>query len=200
MNHQMSYRQTLGGYKTIDEYVEAKLARFAQTDKSFGALFEFMFSETDNVLFEKSEGHRIVETTYGQCRDSIERRAYRLRSLLGELPENSVIGLYMNNSREWIEIFWSILLCGHRPMLMNLRLDQKSLENIVKDYKVAAVVADTADATFSAPVICAADTEPGAERIGAGTPGTEVMLPRPSRMSSAGTPMTIAQAAAAMAL
>ena len=81
-------------FKTIDEYVAAKLEKFSRQEKNFRTLFDMMFSEKDNVLFEKSEGYRITEITYGQCRDSIERRAFQLDRLLDDIPKGSLIGIY----------------------------------------------------------------------------------------------------------
>ena len=99
----------LGGFSTINGYVADKLKRFSETNKDFAALFEFMFSERDNVLFEKSLGYRIAKITYGQTRDTLLRRAFVLREKLSDLPRGSVVGLYLENSAEWIELFWAIL-------------------------------------------------------------------------------------------
>ncbi len=162
-------------YKTIDEYVAAKLKKFSETEKNFSTLFDMMFSEKDNIIFEKSEGYRIVETTYGQCRDSIERRAFQLKRLLGDIPEGSTVGLYMQNGREWIELFWCILICGYHPMLMNLRLDHAVLENAIAVYDVKAVVVDQ-PMDFSVPMISAEETEPTDERMTLGEFGSEIMF------------------------
>ena len=162
-------------FKTIDEYVAGKLEKFSGQEKSFRTLFDMMFSEKDNVLFEKSEGYRITETTYGECRDSIERRAFQLNRLLGDIPKGSLIGIYMQNSREYIEIFWSILLCGCRPLLMNLRLDHAVLENTIETYDVKAVVVDQ-PTDFSVPMISAEDTAPQEERLLPEEFGDEIMF------------------------
>ena len=76
----------LGGYPSIDSFVDAKLGRCNSSDRSFESLFELMFSESSNVLWEESKGYRVSKTTYAQAREHILSRASRLRELvLGDI-------------------------------------------------------------------------------------------------------------------
>ena len=50
----------LGGCRTIDEYVRRKLEALNRTDRTFADFFEFMFSEKEAVLYERSVGYKIV--------------------------------------------------------------------------------------------------------------------------------------------
>lgn len=99
----------LGNYKDIDSFVAAKLRRLDAAEADFSALFELMFSEKDNLMYEKSEGYRIRQTTYGEAYRDIFRLASTLRRTL-DLPEGAVVGLSMDNSLLWLELFWAILL------------------------------------------------------------------------------------------
>lgn len=165
----------VGSYSTIDEYVSAKLKKFAETKRDFKALYDMMFSEKDNIIFEESQGYRIVKTTYRSCEESIRRRAFQLNQQLGKLPAQSLIGLHMQNSREWIEIFWSILMCGYCPLLMNTRLDHECLCGLTETYRVKAVVTD-GDESFPVPVVHVKDTAPGEESYEAQDFGEEILL------------------------
>ena len=100
-------KNNIAGHITLDGFVRSKLKRLERSDKSFRALYELMFSERENVMFEQSSGYRIIYTTYGECRDSIDRRAKTLRGLLNGLPSGSIAGIYMNNSRDWVEMLWA---------------------------------------------------------------------------------------------
>lgn len=159
-------KSTLGGYASIDAFVEAKLRRFACADKSFSVLFEFMFSEKENVMFEKSRGYRIEKITYGECRDRILRRVSVLREKLAGVPRNTVVGLHLSNSAEWIELFWAILAAGCKPLLMNLRLGKASLDKTLLSCGAAAVIAEDESAAFSVPVIPLSALETDAEPAG----------------------------------
>ena len=132
----------LGRYKTIDAFVDAKLRAFDEKGDSFGAMFDLMFSERENVMYEESRGHRLVKTTYGQAREETLKRAASLEKMLSDLPEGAVVGIAMENSLSWIEIFWSVLLCGFSPLLVNLRLDRESAGRAIAAAGAQAVIAD----------------------------------------------------------
>lgn len=131
----------LGGFKDIDSFVSDKLRRLDEAETGFGSLFELMFSESENLMYEKSEGYRITKTTYGQAKHEILSLAGDLKERVS-LPAGSVVGLSMDNSLLWIEMFWAIILCGWKPILLNLRLSDKILEKTLKDCGAKAVVSD----------------------------------------------------------
>lgn len=133
----------IGGFNTIDEFVNYKLKRLTDSDRTFKDIFEIMFTELENIFAEKTDGYRIIKTTYGQCRDEIVRISSSVSSILKEFKLNSIIGIYMSNSVEWIELFFALLRCGYRPLLMNLRLDDNTLNKVIEDNGVAAVISDS---------------------------------------------------------
>lgn len=147
----------LGGYRSINSFVDGKIASFEKTEKDFAALFDVMFSERENVMYEKSDGYRITKTTYGQARESVIRLSSSLSEIFSGAPRNSVVGLYMDNSLLWIELFWAILRAGFRPLLLNLRLDRERLEYALRVSGAVAVISDGAE--FSVKTVNAGDIE-----------------------------------------
>ncbi len=137
----------LGTHKTINRFVEAKLQLLDQSEPDFSSLFELMFSESENRMYEKSEGYRMQITTYGEAKEEIYLLAATLKQRL-DLPDNAVVGLSMENSLLWIELFWAILLCGWCPLLMNLRLSDDVLEQALKDSHACAVLSDQRSYSF----------------------------------------------------
>lgn len=132
----------IGGFRSIDEYISDKSKRYGKEDKTFGTLFEYMFSESDNVMAELSDGYRIRKITYGQFKQKILSDATALAEALGEIPKQSLVGLYMGNSPEWIALFWAVLMCGYKPLLMNTRMSDAVLEGLLSQYSVEAVISD----------------------------------------------------------
>ena len=130
--------KNIGNAPNIPAFVRRKLEAFTASAQDFRTLYGFMFSEADNVLFERSVGYRIERITYGACKARLEKRAAALKDLLGDLPADSPVGLCMENGPDWIELFWAILLCGYRPLLMNLRLGQETLEDVLRSAEVPA--------------------------------------------------------------
>ena len=93
----------IGKYNTINAFVDAKLEAFKSMEINFNSFFELMFREKENVMYEKSEGYRIIKTTYSDSYNSILKKATTLKGLLNDIPKGSVIGISMDNSLEWIE-------------------------------------------------------------------------------------------------
>lgn len=132
----------IGSCNTIDEFVNYKIGLFEGKDKDFHNLFNNMFTEGDNVMVERTNGHRIIKTTYSQCKTDIYRVASVLFDTLKGVEKGAMIGIYMKNSLEWIETFWGLLMCGYVPVLMNTRLADETLEDVIIKYNIKAVVSD----------------------------------------------------------
>lgn len=165
---QMKY-DNLGEYSNINRFVEAKLGRLHEQAPDFSVLYELMFSEGGNILFERSVGYRIEKTTYAQARERIEHLSGGFASLTAQLPPDSVVGLYMDNSVDWIIAFWMLLRCGFRPLLMNLRLSDALLSQALQSADARCVVSDGkkfgvptiiySEIAEAAPVDCAFGSE-----------------------------------------
>lgn len=164
------------GGKGIDEYVNAKLKYIQTIRHDFGTLFEMMFSERENIFWEENDGFNILRTTYGECSERIRRRAATLKKRLQEMhmEQDAVVGLYMDNSRSWIEIFWCILLCGCRPLLMNLRMSDGMIAGVMEAMQVSLVISDGKE--FSCATLLQDDILPAEEPLKEGPCGTEILM------------------------
>lgn len=135
-------RKDLGGYRSVNRYVREKLNWLHSTDKTFSALYELMFSEEQNIIAEKTDGYKIIRKTYGESRACVEVFARKLCAATKGLKHGSIIGLHMQNSVEWIEALWAILKCGYVPLLMNTRMEEDRLAQVLKEYNVPVVLSD----------------------------------------------------------
>ena len=118
----------LGQFKTIDKYVDHKLSLLNNAKADFKDLFELMFSEVGNVLFEESDGYKINKITYGESKRNVDIIAGNIKKRLNITRDDTSIAIYLDNGHTWIETFWAILKCGCRPLLLNMRLDDASLK------------------------------------------------------------------------
>jgi len=134
-------KDTIQGFNSIKAFVKNKINLLENSGGLFCDLYELMFSEKDNILFEESHGFEIKKTSYGQAYDKVSTLSAALKTVL-DLPAESVVGLYMDNGPEWIECLWAILRCGYRPLLLNARLSQETLEQTLKDMDARAVVSE----------------------------------------------------------
>lgn len=160
--------KNVGGFDSIDRFVAYKIEEYRKREKTLETLFEFMFSESDNVMAEITDGYRIKKVTYGQFKSDILASAPSLASILSDVPQGSMVGLYLSNSMDWIRIFWEIVVCGYRPLLMNMSLSDSVLEDIIRDHAVGAVISDGKQ--FSVKTVSASQ---------ALAPSDEALTPRP---------------------
>lgn len=130
------------GFTSIDAYVKYKIDKYSRLDKSFESLFELMFDETDNVMAETSDGYRITKITYGEYKNRTLSIIPTVEELLSDVPRGEMVGLYMSNSPEWLEIFWAVLASGYSPLIMNTRLPDEVLFGVLSDYSVRCVISD----------------------------------------------------------
>lgn len=133
----------IGNCKTIDQFIDMQMSALRNREQSFESVYEIMFSMRDNIMFETTDGNKIFKTTYGEVYDNISGMTVFFKKEFADLEHNSIIGMYMDNSIEWIEIFWAILKAGYIPLLMNKRLDIERLEKILLTNSVKAVITDS---------------------------------------------------------
>ncbi len=131
----------IGGFKRAGDYIGYKLDALESSDKSMASLYELMFSERENVMFEQSDGFRIKKTSYGEVFDCVEAICADLQRKINA-ENQSVVGIYMDNSPQWIVAFWAVLHCGFKPLLLNLRMSDATIERVIAQNNVCAVVSD----------------------------------------------------------
>lgn len=133
----------IGNCKTIEQFVDQQMTALKQREQTFESVYEIMFSQRDNIMFETTDGNKIYKITYGEVYESINKTAYSLIEKIQGIGNGTLVGIYMDNCIEWIEIFWAILKCGSVPLLMNKRLDSERLEGIISTNDVVAVITDS---------------------------------------------------------
>lgn len=134
----------------LNKYVTQKIIRLSKNEnKTFSAIYEFMFSEPEQIMFEYTNGNRILKISYGECKRRTESCAYSLKETLADVEKGSMVGLYAQNSPEWTQCFFAILKCGFRPVLLNTRLEKLRLEAMIETYSIKAVISDSE--SFSCP-------------------------------------------------
>lgn len=132
----------VGEFNNIYDFVNNKVELYKSREKNMETLFEFMFSEQDNIMAEMSDGYRIKKLSYGQVKAEIFAATPTLADILSDIPLGSMIGIYMSNSISWIKVLWTILACGYSPLLINTSLPDKVIEDILQTQGVGAVISD----------------------------------------------------------
>ena len=141
----------VGNFNNLTDYVSDKIARYTTEEKSLRTLYSYMFSERENTFAEISDGYRVQKITYGECADAIEKLTPSVVNALAFLEKGNIVGLYMDNSVDWIKTFWAIIKAGYNPLLINARLPMATIEDTLKTYAVGGVISDSK--TFEVPTL-----------------------------------------------
>ena len=136
------YDYGLGDDPNIRIFVKNQSEKLQNCEQTFESIFSFMFMLKDNVMAEYTDGNRIFSVTYGECKAKIEQIAHNMKEKLAGVEKNSVVGIYMDNRIEWVQIFWALLKCGYIPLLMNKRLSKELLEDVLQKNNVSCVISD----------------------------------------------------------
>lgn len=127
----------------INKFVNEKINLLMQGDKSFRSIYELMFRDENFVMFESTDGNKIKKTTYGESKIVIEKMTISLNKLLSNVEKGKMVGLYAQNSMEWVQVFWAIMKCGYKPLLLNTRMNIDRLNQTLAHYDVGAIITDS---------------------------------------------------------
>jgi len=77
-----------------------------------------------------------------------KQHTYVIASILSnymiQMPKNLPIILKAANGPHWGEIFWAILMCGYKPLLVDAKATKEGTENLAKQSKAIAIITDDA--------------------------------------------------------
>jgi len=89
-----------------------------------------------------------------------KQHAYVIASVLSNFmiqqPKNVPIVLKVANGPHWGEIFWAILMCGYKPLLIDAKTNKEGTENLIKQAKAAAIITDDTH-TYEVPKFTLSD-------------------------------------------
>ncbi len=163
----------IGSFGKIEDFINWKIEKFGNEEKTFENLFLYMHSEENNIMAEYTENYRIKKLTYGDFKSSVIKKANSLKKMLC-LPNGSIVGIYMDNSVDWLRILWSVLMCGYRPLLLNLRISKEVLERVLKQHDVKAVI--SSKEIFSVNTVISSDIEEDDDAVTFGKWGYEIIF------------------------
>ena len=119
-------------------------AQLLQTSKRMEDIFYFTMKKNERkiaVEYVNSKG-KIKHYKYNKMRS----HSYELASALSQYwvpqPKNRPVILKCTNSPHWCEIFWAILMCGYKPLLIDARTSKEGTIHVAEMSKALAIVTD----------------------------------------------------------
>lgn len=124
-------------HRKARKIVKHSLSLLHNSEKTFRDIFNISFSLfKDNVLFYQCGLIHKDPVTYGEAKKNVEMAAKNIASHFKSAEKNSFIGIYLENSPEWIYSFYGILMAGYRPYLVNTRNELNVNQKIFNELSV----------------------------------------------------------------
>ncbi len=120
-------------------YIKNKTAEVRNSDYNFKSLFDVIHNQENRIFAEYDDAYRTSYISYNDFRKYCLGAATFLASkTAADGPD--YVGLYMENSINWVATFWAILMIGKKPVLLNKRLPDTVNSNILSMLGVRDVV------------------------------------------------------------
>lgn len=128
--------------ENINKIINRKITMLNQSNKELKDIFNIIHDLEDNVFSETSDGYRIKTLTYKEIKEQSILMGKYLTNQLHDVEKETFVGIMMDNSPLWVQVFWGLLMSGFKPMLLNIRLGSKLNQDIVDLLDIKYVICD----------------------------------------------------------
>lgn len=128
--------------ENIPQYIKWKFNSLASSNQTLESIYKITFDQQDRIFCEYLENFIIKNFTYSDCSIYIQKFATYLNKNLKNEKHNYV-GLLMDNSLNWVAVFWALLMIGYKPFLLNKKMPIEMLKEMAKTMNINTVVTDT---------------------------------------------------------
>ena len=128
--------------ENIPLYIKERFSKLEKIDKTLKSLFELIHQQDERIFCEYLELFNTRNVTYDEFETYVKKTAtYLLNN--GLKNEHRYVGLLMDNSLNWVAMFWAILMIGNKPVLLNKKLPLNITQEIVKLLDIQNIISDT---------------------------------------------------------
>ena len=129
-------------YKKVRKYVNVinDLMKTSMTMQDIYLAVTNKKHRHDPAVTWMDEKDKKVSIKYKDYRTKAFETASRLSQRLSELTQGTVVALKVKNNPQWPFLFWSILMCGYVPLLIDAKLPKENTENLLEQAKAGAIV------------------------------------------------------------
>ena len=130
-------------YNKIQAFME-KANRLMSTSLTMEDIFNFSTKDNQKLrAFEFIDDNgKYRHYKYGKLRKHAYQHASVISNLLLQQPKNVPIVLKLANCPRWCEIFWAILMCGYKPLLIDAKTQKEGTQNLINQSHAIAIITD----------------------------------------------------------
>ncbi|MBR6488460.1 MAG: AMP-binding protein, partial [Clostridiales bacterium] len=127
----------------VAKIVKQNIAELQGSEQTFETIFRIIRESFTSELFaEWLENGTIKKITYSEFCERTDVFAAAFISKYGAPTQGKarIAGIYLENSVDWVAIFWGLLRSGFKPVLLNTRHSLAVTNDIIDELKPEFVV------------------------------------------------------------
>lgn len=128
--------------ENIPLYIKERFSELDKSDKTLKSIFEIIHRQDERIFCEYLENFVMNNVTYDAFKSYVKKTAQYLKDNKVAYS-HEYVGLLMDNSLNWVALFWAILMTGGKPVLLNKKLPLSFTKDIVNLLKIKNIVSDT---------------------------------------------------------
>ena len=131
-------------FEKIYAYVSQMSEGLMKTSKTMEDLFYYIMKKNERrraVEYINDKG-KIKHYRYAKMRSHAFELASALSQYLIQQPKNVPVIMKVANSPHWGEIFWAILMCGYKPLLIDAKTSKEGAMHVAEMSKALAIITD----------------------------------------------------------
>ena len=128
--------------ENIQSYIKSKFSELNNSKRDFKTIFEIIHHQDERYFCEYLDKFSIRSVKYEEFKSYVKKTATYLKNN-GINPNHKYVGLLMENSLNWVALFWAILMIGGKPVLLNKKLPISVNQDIAKILKIKDVISDS---------------------------------------------------------
>ena len=127
--------------ENIPLYIKERFSILSQSNQTLKSIFDIIHQQDERIFCEYLDAFAINDVTYNSFKNYVKKVArYLINNNIN--PQHKYIGLLMDNSLNWVAMFWAILMIGGKPVLLNKKLPISINQDIARLLKIKNVVSD----------------------------------------------------------
>lgn len=127
--------------ENIPLYIKQKFSELHRSNQTLESVFNIIHNQDERIFSEYYEAFTIRNVTYHEFKSYVKKCAQYLRNQ-GISGNHQYIGLMMDNSLNWVAMFWAILMIGGKPVLLNKKLPLSFNVDIIKLLQIEKTICD----------------------------------------------------------
>ena len=132
--------------ENLIKYVNSKNKELLNSNYTLENLFYIIHNQDDRIFGEYIDNFKIVSVSYKDMKDYSLKMANYLKASINE-AKDSYIGLYLENSINFVACFWGLILAGYKVALLNCKLPKVINLNVIELLNIKTIIAS--NDTFS---------------------------------------------------